>query len=203
MTATGGDEAAGIGSGNAENNTNTCGDITISGGTVEATGGKWAAGIGSGNAENNTNTCGDITISGSAHVKAVGKTYAAGIGTGRGYNADKNGICGAISITGGTIEATGGDDAAGIGSGWWGKFSSINIGSGITSVTATRSNNYSNVPIGKGLDDHGSGAVTIDGQTLSDAQTKGTSELPAFLNLQVVKSDGGGITNKTWTITHK
>ena len=202
VTATGGDWAAGIGSGNADN-TNTCGAITISGGTVEATGGEWAAGIGSGHARNNTNTCGDITISGSAQVKAVGKKYAAGIGTGRGNGADKNGICGAISITGGTVEATGGDRGAGIGSGECGKFSSISIGSGITSVTATRSNNFLNVPIGKGNDDQGSGAVTIDGQTLSDAQTKGTADLPVFPNLQVVKSDGGGITNKTWTITHK
>ena len=203
VTATGGDYAAGIGSGEAGNKTNTCGAITISGGSVTATGGTYAAGIGSGNANQARNTCGDITISGSAHVKAVGKTYAAGIGTGCGYDADKNCICGAISITGGTVEATGGDRAAGIGSGCWGKFTSINIGSGITSVTATRSNNFWNVPIGKGFDDQGSGAVTIDGQTLSNAQTEGTSELPAFLNLQVVKSDGGGITNKTWTITHK
>lgn len=203
VTATGGDYAAGIGSGNAENNTNKCGDISISGGSVTATGGNYAVGIGSGNADQAINTCGAITISGSAKVKAVGNTCAAGIGTGCGNDADKNCICGTISITGGTVEATGGDRAAGIGSGWWGKFTSISIGRGITSVTATRSNDYDNVPIGKGCLDQGSGAVTIDDETLSDAQTKGTADLPAFPNLQVVKSDGGGITNKTWTITHK
>jgi len=205
VTAQGGAWAAGIGSGNAHEASNTCGDISISGGTVTATGGTWAAGIGSGHANRANNTCGAITISGGM-VTAQGGDSGAGIGSGSGnYNQGNPYVsaCGVISITDGTIEATGGDDAAGIGSGSYGSFASISIGSGITRVTATRSNNRSNVPIGKGFGDQGNGAVTIDGQTLSDAQTKGTADLPTFPNLQVVKSDGGGITNKTWTLTHK
>ena len=170
VTATGGPYAAGIGSGHAGDYTNDCGTITISGGTVTATGGDYAVGIGSGNADQASNTCGDITIRGSAKVKAVGKTYAAGIGTGCGYDADKNCICGMISITGGTVEATGGDHAAGIGSGSHGKFTSISIISDITSVTATKSNNFWNVPIGKGNDDQDSGAVTFGTETMHDGR---------------------------------
>ena len=205
VTAKGGNHAAGIGSGDNNTGINTCGAITISGGTVTAKGGEEGAGIGSGHANKASNTCGAITISGGT-VTAQGGMYAAGIGSGNGNSNSGNVIvssCGAISITGGTVEATSGDRAAGIGSGSVGKFTSISIGSGITRVTATRSNDYSNVPIGKGNNDRGSGAVTIDGQTLTDAQTGGTAALPTFPNLRVEKSDGGGITNKTWTITKK
>ena len=202
ITATGGVYAAGIGSGR----NGTCGDITISGGTVTATGGDCAAGIGSGEAYNASITCGDITISGGT-VTATGGVYAAGIGSGYGgededYNPYVS-SCGAITISSGTVNATGGNDAAGIGSGVKGKFKSITIGSSITSVTATRSNDGSNVPIGKGDNDKGSGSITIDDETISDAMTKGTAPLPAFTNLKVEITDGASFTNGTWTITKK
>ena len=202
ITATGGGNAAGIGSGR----NGTCGNITISGGTVTATGGDYAAGIGSGEAYNASITCGDITISGGT-VTATGGVYAAGIGSGYGgededYNPYVS-SCGAITISSGTVKATGGNDAAGIGSGVKGKFKSITIGSSITSVTATRSNDDSNVPIGKGDDDQGSGSITIDGETISDAMTGGTAALPAFTNLKVEITDGASFTNGTWTITKK
>lgn len=203
ITATGTGHCAGIGSGWADGANTTCGTITIMGGTVTATGGHKAAGIGSGRAYNASNTCGNITISGGT-VTATGGDRAAGIGSGNGNNDGSNifdSACGAISITGGTVTATSGKRAAGIGSGSDGRFASISIGSGITRVTATRSNDFFNVPIGKGNGDQGNGAVTIDGLTLSDAQTEGKADLPTFPNLQVVKSDGGGITNKTWTLT--
>ena len=203
VTATGGSDAAGIGSGHAYNAVNTCGDITISGSAhVTATGGDYAAGIGSGNAYNAVNTCGNIGISGSAHVTAKGGSDAAGIGSGNGNNNTNYAECGAISITGGTASATGGNRAAGIGSGSNGKYASITIGSGITGVTATRSNDYWNVPIGKGDDDQGSGAITIDGEATSDNMTKGWESLPTFPNLKVVISDTP-VSNGTWTITHK
>ena len=209
VSATGTGWCAGIGSGSAFDANITCGDITISGGTVTATGGVRAAGIGSGHANNASNTCGDITISGGT-VTATGGKYAAGIGSGNGNNYN-DGIsstlypssCGAISITGGTVTATSGAAAAGIGSGSDGKFTSISIGSGINRVAATRSNDDSNVPIGKGNDDQGSGVVTIDGQTLTDAQTGGTEALPTFTKLRVEKIDDTSFTNKTWTITKK
>ena len=210
VTAQGGDYAAGIGSGDTDQAANTCGDITISGSAkVTATGGAKAAGIGSGHANQAVNTCGDISISGSAQVTATGGKYAAGIGSGNGNYNEGNPIvssCGAISITGGTIEARGGNDAAGIGSGWYGKFTSISITKDITRVTATRSNDYWNAPIGKGEDDQGSGGITIDGQTISDAMTNGSESLPTFPNLSITitggkDSDNNDMDNKTWTIT--
>lgn len=104
LEVTGGYWAAGIGGGMS--NSMSCGDITITGGTVSATGGDQGAGIGSG-----YSTCGDITITGGT-VTATGGYSAAGIGS-----ADMSSYCGAITITGGTITATGGNNGAGIGSG--------------------------------------------------------------------------------------
>lgn len=202
VTATGGGHAAGIGSGT----NGTCVNITISGGTVTATGGDYAAGIGSGEAYNASITCGDITISGGT-ITATGGVHAAGIGSGYGgedeYDNPYVSSCGAITISSGTVKATGGNGAAGIGSGVKGKFKSITIGSSITSVTATRSNDDSNVPIGKGDNDQGSGSITIDDETISDAMTGGTAALPAFTNLKVEITDGASFTNGTWTITKK
>ena len=201
VTATGGRYAAGIGNGHANQAANTCGDISINGSAkVTATGGSEAAGIGSGWTYQAANTCGAISISGSAQVTATGGTYVAGIGSGNGYNDGSNiyvSSCGAISITGGTIEATG------IGSGWYGKFTSISITKDITRVTATRSNKLSKAPIGKGDDDQGSGGITIDGQTISDAMTKGTESLPTFPNLSITITGGSGFANGTWTITRQ
>jgi len=217
VTATGGGEAAGIGSGNAGSASNACGDITISGGTVTATGGDCGAGIGSGYAKQASNTCDNITISGGT-VTATGGRYAAGIGSGNGNNYTQDGenftlyvsACGAISITGGTIEATGGNDAAGIGSGSYGRFASISIGSGITRVTATRSNNYFNVPIGKGYGDQGKGAVTFGYEIMYNGNGDGwdsnfwTNWLETggpFGGIQVSASDYGSNNGRTWTLT--
>ena len=89
---------AGIGSGSD----GTCGDITISGGTVTANGGDYGSGIGSGsggNAELNNSVCGAITISGGT-VTATGGSYGAGIGS--GYF----GKFGSISITDGIASVT-------------------------------------------------------------------------------------------------
>ncbi len=91
LTANGGSEAAGIGSGY----NSTCGAITISGGTVTASGGDLAAGIGSGQ----RGTCGDIIISGGT-VDATGGDYGAGIGSGSG------GQFSSISITAGITSVT-------------------------------------------------------------------------------------------------
>ena len=212
ITAQGNSWAAGIGSGDTDQAAVTCGDISICGSAqVTATGGDEAAGIGSGHAEQATNTCGDISISGSAQVTATGGTFAADIGSGNGTNIISNiyvSSCGAISITGGTIEARGGKYSACIGSGENGKFTSISITKDITRVTATRSNDSSNAPIGKGNNDQGSGGITIDGQTISDAMTNGSVSLPTFQNLSITitggkDSDNNDMVNKTWTITRK
>ena len=206
LYATGGSNGAGIGG----TEDVSCGNIVITSGTVTATGTGLCAGIGSGHADGANITCGAITISGGT-VTATGGTYAAGIGSGNGNdNQDYVSACGDISITGGTIEATGGDDAAGIGSGWFGRFASISIGSGITSVTATRSNNFWNVPIGKGFDDRGNGAVTFGGVTMHDGRNvyRNPSDWiywpetgGPFGGIQVSASDYGSNNGRTWTLT--
>ena len=111
VTATGGNEAAGIGGGNF------CwfGEVTIEGGTVVAQGGEGGPGIGNGYSYTCTFAKGDkgisVTITG-GNVRATGGSNGAGIGGGHGS------ISGVIRIDGGTVEATGGDEgAAGIGTG--------------------------------------------------------------------------------------
>ena len=214
ITATGTGECAGIGSGGAYSANITCGNITITGGTVTAQGGVYAAGIGSGHASQAKNTCGAITISGGT-VTATGGKYAAGIGSGNGNHNQGNpyvSACGAISITGGTVEATSGDRGAGIGGGSDGSFTSISIGSGITRVTATRSNDYENVPIGKGFDDQNSGAVTFDGVTMHTGKinewdngswVNWPEDGGPFGGIQVTASDYGSNNGRTWTLTPK
>ena len=78
ITATGGNQAAGIGSDSGVK----CGNIIISGGTVTATGGQYSAGIGSGF----FGTCGNITITNGV-TKVTAKKgdscdYSIGAGTG-------------------------------------------------------------------------------------------------------------------------
>jgi hypothetical protein len=99
ITARGGKNAAGIGSsdGESEEGVSTCGNITISGGIVDAYGGYYdltaAAGIGSGN----RSRCGDITITTgvtrvSAHSSSTSLFYCIGQGT--------DGTCGTVTIGG-------------------------------------------------------------------------------------------------------
>ncbi|MCL2642841.1 MAG: hypothetical protein FWD52_04965, partial [Candidatus Bathyarchaeota archaeon] len=103
LTATGGDDGAGIGGGFNSGS----GVITISGGTVVANGASGAAGIGGGH-------YGDgvfVTISG-GYVEATGGVTAAGIGGGYG------GTDVFVTISGGTITATNaGERGTGIGGG--------------------------------------------------------------------------------------
>ena len=110
ITANGGKYGAGIGGGDVGNGT-----VTITGGSITATGGRLAAGIGGGAFGNGTVTVtdGDIT------AKATGR-YGAGIGGGYGAIPEDTliGGNGTVTISGGTItEASGGYMAAGIGSG--------------------------------------------------------------------------------------
>jgi hypothetical protein len=99
---------AGIGTGGNYYGPTSCGNITITGGIVNAYGGAGGAGIGAGAAETYTNavTCGDITITGGT-VNAYGGKYGAGIGTGvRVKSYGTRPTCGNITISGGTITAT-------------------------------------------------------------------------------------------------
>ena len=123
ITANGGSQGAGSGGagiGGGAGNKQAVGgdgDVTISGGTINATGGILAAGIGGGAYGNGT-----VTITG-GDITAKGGDKGAGIGGGQGAIPKDTliGGNGTVTISGGTItEATGGEMAAGIGSGYQG-----------------------------------------------------------------------------------
>ena len=105
IVASGGREAAGIGSGGSTEKVGVvnCGTITITGGDVTATGGVSAAGIGSGCAEEDTeNNCGAITITNTVtRVTATkGDNAPNSIGAGLRGTCDKvtiGGVVGAIT----------------------------------------------------------------------------------------------------------
>ena len=113
LTASSNGHGCGIGGGHSFD-TNKCGNIHITGGTITAIGGDGCAGIGG-----DGGSCGNIIISGGS-VSATGGYGGAGIGGGVGS-------CGNIIISGATVSATGGDDAAGIGSGYSGSCGDITI----------------------------------------------------------------------------
>ena len=117
VTATGGANGAGIGAGRDADG----GNIRIFGGTVTATGTDSSAGIGGGDASGSYVDYSDIEITGGI-VTATGSSKGAGIGGGEYGHAT-------VTITGGTINATGGPSGgAGIGNGKDGRGSAITLG---------------------------------------------------------------------------
>lgn len=174
--------------------------LTIKGGgSLDASSNGYGPGIGGYSDINNNGTdCGNIRIEGGT-ITATGGVGCPGIG-------NKYASCGDIIITGGTVTANGGLRAAGIGSGAEGKFSSITIGEGVTSVTATAGYNNMNStpldPIGKGYGDTGSGAVTIDGTTAWTAGTA-TEHLNFAASTVNVYFTIGNRDVTRWTLTRK
>ena len=130
----------------------SCGNITITSGTVTATGKTGATGIGGAcyNA-----SCGNITISGGT-ITATGGSGAPGIGTG------KNSSGGNITISGGTVTANGGSGGAGIGSGSQSHCNAITISGG----TITASSASSGAGIGSGSSYASCGVINITGGTV-------------------------------------
>ena len=179
LNVTGGDDAAGIGSGDMV----SCGDITISGGIVTANGGWNGAGIGSGYCS----SCGNINISGGI-VTASGGWNGAGIGSGRGFYSNFS-SCGNITISGGTVTATGGYNAAGIGSGYiHSSCGNITITSGVTCLVATAGQGCDNT-IGAGDGDSTCGTVTIGG-VVTGFITQSPYTYPA--NVKLLTSETAG-----------
>lgn len=115
-----------------------------------------------------------------------GTVTASGGNNAAGIGSGDGGTCGAITINGGTVEARGGINGSGIGSGNGGTFESIKITKDITRVTATMGSD-AQAPIGRGNNDQGSGSVTVDDVT----NWAGT----ATTNLNFSS------TNDTWTLT--
>ena len=106
--------------------------LTIAGsGSLSASSNGRGAGIGGGW----NISCGNIVIE-SGMIYAIGGTYCAGIGSGYPYKVAV--ACGSITVNGGMVNAIGGNRAAGIGGGYGGQCGTVTIGSGITSVEATR-----------------------------------------------------------------
>ena len=122
LTATGGNQSAGIGLSriwNYDSNVSS-GDIVIEGGTITATGGSWGAGIGIGTVKNTHND-------NSTSVQF-----------------------GNVTIKGGTVTATGGDSGDGIGKGYsyYGPaitFGTVTIYDDIDKVDASSIKNFDNV----------------------------------------------------------
>ena len=151
LTATGGDQGAGVGGGFSSGS-----NITISGGTITAIGGEDGAGIGGGFEGSGSN----IKISGGV-VTATGGDYGAGIGGGW-YNSGSN-----IEISGGEVIATSGEGGAviggaGIGGGKSGSGSNIEISGGTVTATGDKGG------AGIGGGETGSGSyITISGGTVT------------------------------------
>ena len=109
VNAEGYSNSAGIGGGQD----GACGTVTITGGVINATGGQNGAGIGGGY----HNDGGIINILGGT-VNATGGKFAAGIGAGGANQPFNHGHALQITIAGGEVTAHGGMGAAGIGAGY-------------------------------------------------------------------------------------
>ena len=169
ITATGGVYGAGIGGGDR----GTASNITISGGTITATGGESGAGIGGGCAKEGNH----ITISGgtvTATSIAAGKDGSTGAGIGGGYAGMGNDI----TISGGTVTATSiavGDDGttgAGIGGGYAGMGNDITISGGTVTAISSATGEYgrAGAGIGGGYSREGNN-ITISGGTVTALST--------------------------------
>ena len=187
LFAYGGNGGAGIGGGYKE----SCGTVTLAGGTVTATsltaGDYGGAGVGGGGGSSSSNAGagGDITITGGS-LMATGGNNATGIGggaygaggslavsggtvtaTGEGYGAGvgggQNRSGGAVTVTGGSLTAMGGDYGAGIGGGYYGADTDGVVVISNGTVTATGGSS-GGAGIGGGYYGAGGTVRIVDGQ---------------------------------------
>lgn len=173
----------------------TCGNILIKGGIVNAKGGTIGAGIG---CSQSTTTCGDIIITGGHVTAAAGdKDNVLLNGAGAGIGTSIYSSCGNITISGGTIDATGGYGGAGIGAGMHGgeDCGEVNITNTVTSVTAYKGTDNGGVlhPYSIGTGTYGyAKKVTIGGTVYWDPTD--FSDYPALLDVNWL-NDGKTILN--------
>ena len=170
---------------------NSCGNIIINGGVINATGGAKGAGIGG----TFFHSCGDITINGGT-ITATGNKSASGIGLGGpvGNKTISNVSCGNITITGGTVNATGGWGSAGIGTGfvWHSKSGTISLTCGNIlisggTVTATGGAGAAGIGTGgvKGGSTNNCGNITITDGVTSVTVTKGLGNHDSQYNFDI------------------
>ncbi|MCI2056241.1 MAG: hypothetical protein LKJ86_03750 [Oscillibacter sp.] len=206
-TAQGGTGAPGIGNGAACRADKRNGESTIvaddsyvniSGGTIQAQGGVYAAGIGTGNGGEvcHVSISGGSVIAKGASSDRTEMMGGAGIGSGVGsasglkYAADTTVD---ISITGGTVTATGGWGASGIGSGAINtQANSITIGDG-ANVTALADGTKFAIDTKVGGDDTISYTPEC---TVSETVLQGT-----FVNLAEHTYEGKALTIRTFANT--
>ena len=111
-----------------------------------------------------------LTIKGDGSLEAIGQMCGAGIGGCKEENGENWGNCGNIVIESGSITATGGNNAAGIGSGYSSSCGNITISGG--TVKATGGNNAAGI----GTGDNGTcGSITITNGVKEVIAKKGTN----------------------------
>ena len=184
VNATGGHNGAGIGGGG---NGGGGKNITINGGAVNAEGDDWGAGIGGGGDGSGE----DITIT-DGTVTAKGGALGAGIGGG-GDGSGKN-----ITITGGTVNASGGA-GAGIGGGVNSSGSNVTV-SGAAQVTATASkcDDWDSADTGATIGNGGS--VTEDGDLVNgeEIQADIIAVTTGYIHHIIYNEDGTTIKREWW-----
>ena len=176
LSARGHAGCAGIGGGDGQ----SCGAVTVHGGTITSVGGSEGAGIGGGRGGSG----GEVAIYGGS-VTATGGDGGAGIGGGQGGDGGAQVICcdsvtatggsggagvgggaygagGAVAILRGTVSAVGGEYAAGIGGGTLGTGGAVAISGG----TVTAAGGDFGAGIGSSFEGTG-GTVTISGGTVT------------------------------------
>ena len=127
-------------------------------------------------------------------IQGTGSLTATSNGRGAGIGSDNCGVCGNISITGGTVTAISNGRGAGIGSGNGGVCGDISISNDVTNVTAIKSNN-SAYSIGSG--DGGScGTVRFGGVTINLYDVSAGNYGGLTLAISTTTN-----TNDTWTLT--
>ena len=171
LTATGGNQSAGIGGGSGND-----GQVTITGGEITANGGKYGAGIGGGDVGNGTVTItdGDIT--------ATGGLWGAGIGGGVRR-------LGNVSIEGNvTIKnAQGGTGASGIGGGAQAEPDDNGTGSNQISIKSTEAGSPNITAKGGGV--LNGGGVLDDNVSLPGAAAIGSGSVYETIGEVNAKSD--------------
>lgn len=181
LSATGKDSSAGIGGSSGQ----SAGTIEIYGGTITASGNDGGAGIGGGKGTTNhtTGKSGTITIGGQAKdVEATGSKGAAGIGGGRDGDGQ------AITITAGTVRATGATDGNAQAQGGAG------IGGGARTDTGGSGSRGGTVTISGSADvtaKGGNGAAGIGGGSSYDVAYPGQGGTITISDEANVKATGG------------
>ena len=182
---------------------------TLGTGVLNATGAGYSAGIGAARESVDIyRSCGNIVIAGGVINATAGGERAAGIGCGGTTNPGtaNPSTCGTITITGGTITATGSKWAPGIGSGFYATCGDITIANTVTSVTATKGDKSGYLAttfdcIGRGREG-ACGTVKFGNQTMYDGSSWTTTPtsgntyggLSLTISQTVYEAD-------TWTLT--